>query len=288
MKVSSHIQWGEYTQSKKELKEFIQEHPKKQAKFLLSFKDLKNQKFESLWQSSFYETQKEKKVSNTIEQFSLQNAQLIEQLGLKTTFEKFILFIVMKSKSYLEVSEKLKRIAKNKAQKEIIIRVIIAVFLQEQTYNQYYCFLFRELCLQIHDLKFMIYHFYWKRFLRMEQAGASDREIELLCKLCVELMEKQCFEFKILKNFDFTSLNPTQTGFLEVLISLLFTSLPEKFISQQLDKMNLNRKNASLLQDIQYFLEQKGKQMLQSQTSPRNRNELHKKILLVQDLSINI
>jgi len=56
---------------------------------------------------------------------------LLRKLELNSTFEKFIVYILLKSKDYVDAAKKLKNISKNKTQKEIIVRVTLGLFQNE-------------------------------------------------------------------------------------------------------------------------------------------------------------
>ena len=69
------------------------------------------------------------------------------------------------------------------------------------------------------------------------------------------MIKKRAFDFKILKNLDFVTMYKNQMDFIYRLMKKLMIETSEKYFTGQLEKLNLNRKNASLLQDIQYFIE---------------------------------
>lgn len=73
----------------------------------------------------------------------------------------------------------------------------------------------------------MVYHYYWKYFLRLEKNELKENDVKLLSELMIDLFKKNQFEFKILKNLDFSTINKNQILFLNEMTRMMLVNLSE-------------------------------------------------------------
>ena len=269
LKVKTILPYNNFSKEKKKLKMIFSENPEKQIRFSITYKELKKLDISENWEENYYikKNQKQEKKSNEIlDKFEKKNKKLFTQLKINSEFEKIIIMIILKSENFKKASKKLKQIIKSKTEKQILVRLINSLLLNEKNFNMYYIYLIQELVRIIDDIQYTFYYYYWRYFKRLdnqENLEFDKKSNKKICLLFNELFLVKCFDMKLLKHFDFMSIEDNQKSFLRIFFKIFLVKVNTKFIQEQMTKMNKNNSNLTFIDEFKDFCEIYGKKFFE-------------------------
>ncbi|PWA03042.1 hypothetical protein BB558_000801 [Smittium angustum] len=184
----------------------------------------------------------------------VQLMQLAKAFRMNTDIRRSIFVSIMSSQDAIEAFEKCIRLGLKESQQREIIRVLVLLVGQEESYNHYYTLVARKLCSVNHSFKITLQYTLWD-FLRNlgessigglgrigssndgENAGSSDplygkddmqdtnvliRRISNTAKMYAALVHKRSLDLVIFKTVTFTSLGSSGRLFFQLFFNALF------------------------------------------------------------------
>ena len=177
---------------------------------------------------------------------------ITSKLGLTHFNEKLIVSFVLDSGNFLEAAEKIHKMRVFHKNYQDIPRSIFILLNSEPEFNPYYLFLTQKLLELIDDLKYAFYRFIWNYYNHLED-GFDQRLCSFIIKMTVGCFKLGCFDFKILKNFDFAAISKEQKLFNRNLFKFIVVDLDFQFVNQQIAKNLVSDKKLLFADEIQGF-----------------------------------
>lgn len=185
-------------------------------------------------------------------------------------YESALLLQIMGSNDYIEAFEKLTKLRLTTEQNRQMMRVIYHCCAGEQAYNPYYGAVLGHILKHDKQQRFTAQMVLWDVIkewrqinqLNTKQKGQTSvaRQINNIAKMTAMCVEQGSLNLKLLKVFDFDSLESTDALFLHTLFTSIFTALSTEEELRELAHCLIVKREVDIMRNgvnffmLQYFL----------------------------------